>query len=289
MFKIVCVDTDSVKFTKLDGSPFTEDEHDTFYAGFSAQFPPLIKWDDDGEYSTFIVAKAKNYYCVDMKGKITKKGSAFKSSKMEAALKEFQQSVLDAIVAGRQCDAQEIYHRYVKEIYHASDITRWSSKKTMTQKVIDSKRKNEKTIRDAAKGRYSVGDKFWVYYTADGSLRDVADFEQGTQDTKRLMKKLFMSSRIFNTFLPVEFINYTLAKNVSKLRLLLGESAKVDKKSIKEVVKFTDMFFKRGKRHVKKPITNRNDHDNVGVRLQADDKQTEQTTVRRRSRPKIQK
>lgn len=225
MFKIALVDTDSCKFSKADDSFISKEERKAISADFRQIFPKFIDWEDDGYFTTFIVAKAKNYLMIDESGKMTKKGSAFKSSKLEPTLKEFQQAILNAVIEGEYGPEVlfSIYARYVKRCFEVTDIKEWASRKTMTDKVMTSKRKNETTIKDAAAGKYSIGDKFWVYYAADGRLRDVEDYA-GDHDVLKLLKKLHSSAKIFKTFLEINHLtNFSLKTKQKVLQQVLTE------------------------------------------------------------------
>ena len=100
-------------------------------------FPEHINWDDDGYYRSVVVIKAKNYILLphdDDKLKI--KGSATKDSKKEPALKEMMANMVDAMVYNRLEEIPLIYKKYVQEAMNVTDIMRWSTKKTISDKVL---------------------------------------------------------------------------------------------------------------------------------------------------------
>lgn len=218
--KLVNCDTDSITICKPDGSPFSEIERAVLLKEINALYPEGLLWEDDGYYTKFVVLKAKNYIMYDGK-KIKTKGSGLKSSKLEIALKEFHNEIINAIIH-ETSNFGEIYNKYAKEIENITDIRRWSSKKTITQKVFESPRENEAKIRRAIQGAdYVEGDKVLVFYLPDGELSLVECFS-GVYDAKKLYKRLYDSSKLFANVIDTDryFVNYSLKKNQEKLKEL---------------------------------------------------------------------
>lgn len=225
-FILSSIDTDAIAFCRKDQSPFTDEEQEALLKEVNAVMPKGITFAHDGYFSTFIVAAAKNYYMVDENGKTKVKGSAFKSSKAEIAVKELQKKILDAIVADNYSEEKihDIYCDYIKEIHNLADIKRWVSRKTITQKVLMSKRKNETSIVEAITdlNKLEVGNKVWLYYNTDGVLQDVDNYS-GNHDTKRLLKKIFSGTRVFCSFLDMKLnINFSLKTQYPKLCAVMG-------------------------------------------------------------------
>lgn len=228
VFKVFSGDTDSIMFCKKDGSPFSEQEREALLNELNSLYPEYIRWADDGYYSRVIILKAKNYVLYDPthenpKKRLTVKGSALKSSKLEIACREFQQEIIKAIIEDRT-NFQEIYHKYIKEACNIKEIKRWSSKKTYTKKIDESERANETKQKDALAGsNYKEGDKFWLYFLEDGSMR-LAEHFDGNYDKLKMCEKIFKSAQIFKSVLPVEelFLNYKLKKNKAALDKLIG-------------------------------------------------------------------
>lgn len=212
-FKLVNYDTDSITVCKQDGSEFTEEEQTRLLNELNQQFPELINFEDDGYFNTIIVLKAKNYIMYDGK-KIKTKGSALKDSKKEDALKDFMNDIIKTIVF-KKFEYEKIYTKYVKEILNVTDMKRWSSKKTITSKVINAERTNEQKVLDALDGvDYQEGDKVWMYFRKDGSLGIAENFD-GNYDEMKLLEKLFKTAKVFDNILPTSelFPNLKLKKN----------------------------------------------------------------------------
>lgn len=193
---------------------FSEEEKDNLIKELNSLYSDEISWEDDGTYPKVIIAKAKNYILWDGK-KLKIKGSAFKSSTRSIALKAFMNDVIQAIL-NDQTNYVEIYQKYVQEIMDSTkiDIKRWATKKTLTERVMESERTNESKVRDALEGsEYVESDKFYVYYKSDNSLSLVEKFD-GDYNKIRLLKNLYDCSKVFETILDhKQFINYSLKKN----------------------------------------------------------------------------
>lgn len=214
-------DTDSISVCKRDGTEFSKEEQDKLINELNNLFPKRIRWEPDGIFPTVIVLAAKNYILFDGK-KIKLKGSSLKDAKTEKALKEFKQKIIEAMVFDTN-HYQDIYNAYIKEAMNVTDINRWSSKKTISSKVLTSERTNEAKIRDAIEGsEYSEGDKAFVYFKSDGSLNLAEKFD-GDYDRTRVLEKIFNTTKVFkNVIEPGTFINYKLKKNQKALEAILG-------------------------------------------------------------------
>lgn len=204
-------------------SPFSEEEVNTLLNELNDISPDFMDWSDDGYYSFCIAAKAKNYILYDGEKK-TIKGSAFKSSTKSTALKEFMGEVIQSIF-NEQFNYEEIYNKYIRQIFSIKsneEMKLWCTKKTLTDKVLESERTNEAKIRTALEDSdYTEGDKFYVYYKEDDSLSLVEDFD-GNYNKTRLLKNLFDTSKTFNTIIKdFQFMNYSLKRNKKLLDELI--------------------------------------------------------------------
>lgn len=224
-FQISNCDTDSISFTAY--KPFTKDELKFLINEINDLSPEFMDWADDGYYKKVIILKAKNYILQDFNNKITYKGSALKSSKTEPALKEFLHKIIDTIL-NEEFKYQEVYNEFVREILAVKDIKRWVSKKSLTSTTYESTRANETKIIDAIKDtEYKEGDKVFLYFTKDGSLK-LAEKYENDHDIETLLEKLYKISRVFTHIdnkpvglLPKDtFINYSLKKNLKLLQIM---------------------------------------------------------------------
>src|SRR5271157_5714878 len=177
-FQISNCDTDSISFcSKTPNSVFSPQEIKSLIKEINDLSSEFMDWADDGYYKKVIILKAKNYIMQAFpdekhpEGKITYKGSALKSSKTEPALKEFLYAIIQTIL-DEKFEYKLIYDKYVAEILNIQDINRWASKKSLTSTTYSSKRANETKIIDAIAGtEYKEGDKIFLYFRNDGTLK----------------------------------------------------------------------------------------------------------------------
>jgi hypothetical protein len=154
--------------------------------------------------------------------KIKTKGSALKDAKTEPALKEFMNTIIKSIIEDRT-DYKDIYHNYIKEAAAITDIKRWSSKKTISAKVLNPQRANESKILDAIANEEIVeGDKVYMYYRPDKTLC-MADKFDGQYDVDKMLEKMYKKTEIFDGVIPEgTFINYKLKRNKKALEEVLN-------------------------------------------------------------------
>lgn len=218
-FTIAPSDTDSISFCKQDMSPFSPEEIKTLLGEINEQSPDKVLWEDDGVYKTIVALKAKNYVLYDGK-KIKIKGSALKATGKSTAMREFIKKTLDTMVYAENPEEvppklQKIYQEYVDEAMVVGDIKRWASRKTLSDTMVKSTRKNETRIIDAIKGTdYRMGDRFYVYRMPDESLRLIEHFD-GVYCKESLLGNIWDTALTFDTVLPIKELlkNWTLKKN----------------------------------------------------------------------------
>lgn len=213
-------DTDSIMFSKKDGDAFSIEEQERLLKELNSLFEEGLSWEHDGVYPKVLYLKAKNYVMWD--GKTLKiKGSALKSSKLEPALREFLDSCIKLLVEDApQEQLVETYNKYIKEAMNVTDIKRWCSKKSITDKIETSERANETKVKDAIAGtEYKQGDKVYLYFKEDESL-GLAEHFDGVYNKNRLIEKLYKSTQVFKNIMPVKelFKNYKLKKNKKLLQ-----------------------------------------------------------------------
>lgn len=219
-YLIVNADTDSISFTKADSGNFNSEERIDILEELNSIYPSTIRFEDDGLYECVIVFKAKNYVLYDGK-KIKTKGSAIKATTKELALREFINSTIDAIIHNKN-NYEDIYLKYVREAVNITDIKRWVSRKTISEKTLNPQRTNEQKIYDIIQnGTFVEGDRIYCFFKSDGSLALAENFN-GDYDKDKMLEKIYKTSEIFDTVLPEDtFINFKLKKNKQKLQEIL--------------------------------------------------------------------
>lgn len=224
-FTLVNLDTDSLSICKPDGSPFSEQEKHSLLKELNSLMLDKISWENDGYFSKVLIVKAKNYCLLDEKGKLKIKGSSLVASMKEPALQEFIKLVIDYLLNDKKDQLIDLYHKYIIEIHNLTNINRWSSKKTLTYSVLNPERTNEQKVFDAIKGKgLQEGDKFWVYFVKDESLKLPEDWSND-HCTTTLMSKLYKTLEIFETVLDMtQFTKFTLKSHQVRCDLadLLG-------------------------------------------------------------------
>lgn len=199
-FTLVNCDTDSISYCKPDCSEFSEEERQLLLENLNSLYPEKISFEDDGYYKTVIVLKAKNYVLWDG-NKVKTKGSALKASTKERALKELIAKTVQLILDGKEGGVIDLYHEYVKEALNVSDMSRWASRKSITEAVLNPERTNEQKVADALNGvEYQPGDRKYFYFKSDGSLSLLEHFN-GDYDRYKLIEKIWKTLQVFSTVL----------------------------------------------------------------------------------------
>ena len=246
-FIIVNADTDSISFCKKDFSPFSEIEQNKLLDEVNSLMKPGIIWSHDGIFPFVGIVGAKNYIMFD--GKKTKiKGSALKATKKEPRLKKFINDIIKCIVDERMEEIQNLYIECAKEILaidKKTDISQWSFKATATKKVIEPTTAFNIKISEALLNHnipIVEGDKYYLFFKNISEVKvveyvkkdgkpgkkkvkvqnlELTTHYDGDIDKMVLLKKLFVTIRIFNRVLDItKYPNFTLKKNLKTLETL---------------------------------------------------------------------
>lgn len=223
--QVVNVDTDSFSYCRKDGQRIDDELFKKHLDEVNGMFPEKIRWEDDGEYTKFIVVKAKNYITVNTNGKIKYKGSCLVDAKKEKALVKLLQELISVLVQDEpQTKLVEIYNKYVKMSQNVTDIKDWLTKKTITSAVFNSERTNETKVLDAIKGEsMQEGDKIWVFYDKDDNLVLDKHWKQGLENKGRLLKRVHDTVKILENVIDINiFPKYALKKNKVLFEQLIG-------------------------------------------------------------------
>lgn len=214
-------DTDSITMWK-NGETFEKDEINGLITEINSILPEHINFELDAVYDVIVVFKAKNYAYREG-SKITTKGSAIKASTKCPALKEYIKQVVDDLLYLKPIEEmQQTYTNLVKEANFVDNITRWSSRKTLSSTMKESTRANETKVIDALKGsNYTEGDRFYTFFLNNDNLCLVENFT-GDYNKIRLFKSIHDTVSIFETVLDVKtlFPNYALKRNQKLLENL---------------------------------------------------------------------
>lgn len=214
-FIINNADTDSILFSKEDGGEFSKEEQISLIKEINSLLPEMIEMDHDGYFRSVVIVKAKNYILYNG-SKITIKGSALKGSTKEPALKEMMNRFIEVLIMeGMNLDKiVNIYTEYVIEARDIKDITRWSTRKTITEAVLNPERTNEQKVADALEGEeFQAGDRRHFYFKEDSTL-GLSEHFDGKYNKDKLYEKIWKTATIFDTIIDKGlFIKYSLKKN----------------------------------------------------------------------------
>lgn len=202
-FTLINCDTDSISFCKADNSIMTLEEQQNLINEINSYMPEYVKYAHDGFFDAVLVLKAKNYV-LKKDGKLSIKGSALKSSKTEKAIKEFMMKMIECLLDDDKSKITTLYHEYIKECFNMQDIGRWCSKKTITEKVLNSERTNEKNIMEALEGVEDIqmGNKIYVFFDTEGKLKLQQNWT-GQHDPYKLMERLYKTLLIFQNLIDI--------------------------------------------------------------------------------------
>lgn len=222
-FHIVNADTDSISFCEGAGALICEQQREDYLTELNALFPEKIRFEDDGYYDVVIVLAGKNYV-LSQGGKNKLKGSAIKATTKEPALQQYIKETIKLIMHEGQLSERlrSCYDFYAHEILNIQDIRRWSTRKTITEKVLNASRTNEQKVKDAiVDSEYVEGDRAYFYFRSDNSLCLAEKFD-GDYNRERLLEKLYRTAEIFDSILDVKklFPNYKLKRNKKLLEQL---------------------------------------------------------------------
>lgn len=249
-FTLVNCDTDSIMITKADGSEWTSEEQDRFLLELNKQFPELINWEHDGIYEAVVVVKSKNYALLPKgSSSIKTKGSSIRDQKKEPAMREMMDKIIDCLIRDESDSINDIYHEYLKEALNVKDISRWSSKKTITESILNCAsgqgRKNEMDVFNAIKNEVvQPGDKIYLYPVILGTeiipggvsektgkpLKDKTIEVTGLKlsknwsndhDVEKLIDRVYSTLKIFKSVVDItKFIDYNKKSNKNLLNIL---------------------------------------------------------------------
>jgi len=219
-FNLINCDSDGACFGK-NNERVDINEVKELIAEFNKTIPEGIEVEFESFMPALVVAKSKNYAMLRDDGKITIKGSAFKSSSKEFALKEMCELMLHSMLGLIEDKPTEIYKRYVTEAVNIVDINRWTSKTTYTEPVVKAGRLQEKKKKLAAQGlNLSIGDKYFTYIKEDEWLGNVDDFD-GSYSVEKYVKKVHNAVKPLAKVMDIKkFPNYALKGNRKLLQEL---------------------------------------------------------------------
>jgi DNA polymerase, archaea type len=108
------VDTDGVYFVPPPGHGAQDDA--TLLAALGAGLPEEIVLELDGRYAAMLSYKAKTYALLDERGRVTLKGSGFRSRGLEPFQRQVIEEVIRLLLTGRGPEVKTTIHRWLEEL-----------------------------------------------------------------------------------------------------------------------------------------------------------------------------
>lgn len=219
-FQIVNADTDSISFCKADMTPMSKEEQDQLTIELNSLLPPQIQMADDGYFKCLLVVKSKNYVMVKDDNSVKIKGSALKATTKPKAVQQFVKDVINSLIEnGTTEPIVELYHNYIRQVHTMEDITPWTKKFTITDKVMNAERTAQQKIKDAIDddsdedNKVSEGDKVYLYYDNEGNLSLIKNWnkESPNHDIYKCIQYLYDTLKTFESLIDLEqFTKYHL-------------------------------------------------------------------------------
>jgi DNA polymerase elongation subunit (family B) len=107
-------DTDGVYFVPPPTHGPEDDE--ALLRTLAEHLPEQIVLELDGRYAAMLSYKAKNYALLDERGRVTLKGSGFRSRGLEPLQRQIIEEVVRLLVAGRGADVKAVIQRWLDEL-----------------------------------------------------------------------------------------------------------------------------------------------------------------------------
>jgi DNA polymerase I len=125
-------DTDGVYFTPPPGH--TEDADAALLAAVAAGLPDGVTLELDGRYTAMFSYKMKTYALLDERGRLTLKGSAFRSRGMEPFQRRIIEELVRLLVTGNRADAKAVVDRWLADFAaHRVDVPTFARTETLQE------------------------------------------------------------------------------------------------------------------------------------------------------------
>lgn len=166
-------DTDGVYFTPPSGH--TEDMDAALLAAVAAGLPDGVTLELDGRYTAMFSYKMKTYALLDGRGRLTLKGSAFRSRGLEPFQRRLIEELVRVLVTGHRADAKAVVDRWLADFAaHRVDVRTFARTETLQEPLEVYRERVASGVRApsaayelaAASGRpVQAGDQISYYVT----------------------------------------------------------------------------------------------------------------------------
>jgi len=149
-------DTDGVYFVPPPGHSPTDDE--TVLERLTASLPAGIQLELDGRYPAMFSYKMKTYALLDERGRLSLKGSAFRSRGLEPFQRQIIAEIIRCLVNGRRGEARAVIDRWLEDFAgHRVELRSFVRTETL-QESLEAYREKVRIGARSASAAYELAD-----------------------------------------------------------------------------------------------------------------------------------
>lgn len=217
------VDTDGVYFVPPKEIN-SEDDERRYIDKVASQLPRGIRLGHDGRYQAMLSLRMKTYGLLSYDGKISLKGSALRSRKMEPCFRQFLQVAARGFMTGDRDTVRDAYFTLGERIrLRTLDIEEFIQWSMLNAETIASQPRLKRLI-DRVNPRPKPGDRLEIYERQDGELALRQEYASD-ESIPYLLRRLHETAGRFETLFPSEsafeafFPHLTAKTNIEQARL----------------------------------------------------------------------
>lgn len=189
------VDTDGVYFRPPDAVSDEASEM-SFVESIGAALPAGIRLAHDGRFARMLSLKQKTYALLHYDGKMTLKGSALRSRRMERCFRTFIRDAAMGFMEGERDRVREDYFSLAEQIQTRTLSPDHLAQWTMLNRATIAKQPKLQRLLDANPNRWRYGERVDVYERQDGELAFLDDFDRD-ENVPYLLRRLRDSANRF--------------------------------------------------------------------------------------------
>ncbi|HEY3064658.1 MAG TPA: DNA polymerase domain-containing protein [Methylomirabilota bacterium] len=215
------VDTDGVYFLPADDHG--ADDDDALVERLMADLPPGINLELDGRYAAMLSYKMKTYALLDGRGRLTLRGSGFRSRGLEPFARALIREIVQLLVLGRPKDVKAVIDRWLADFAaHRVPLQAFARTETLQDSLDTYRERVQAGARNpsacyevaAASGRAFIpGDQVSYYVSGRGArvavsecarLADLWDAAAPDENVEFYQSKVVEIAERFRPFLDYE-------------------------------------------------------------------------------------
>ncbi len=204
------VDTDGVYFRPPDAVT-TEAAELEFVESVGAALPAGIRLAHDGRFARMLSLKQKTYALLHYDGKMTLKGSALRSRRMERCFRTFIQDAAAGFMQDERDRVRDDYFALAERIQTRTLPPEQLAQWTMLNRATIAKQPKVQRLLEAFPNRWRYGERVDIYERQDGQLAFLDDFDRDEnipyllrrlRDSANRFADVFPSKEDFDAFFP---------------------------------------------------------------------------------------